>query len=93
MNLYNGLWGSLMNLAFVRGGFGSKNDCSLIRGRIAMMIWLPGWIGVVLLANWADSVLVGVAGILLLLVGLWLFVYRGDRVAAFLRFQKASKSA
>jgi len=43
----------------------SNNHQRFVRGRIAIMIWLPGAALVVLLATWIQSLVVGVAGIAL----------------------------
>lgn len=75
----------LINLAFVRGAFGPDADERSIRVRIAVMAWLEGAALVVWLAASIGSLIVGAAGISLLLVGLTLFVERGDRIADFLR--------
>ena len=75
----------LMNLAFARGGFGEDADQRFVRGRVAIMIWLPGSALVVLLATWIQSLVVGLAGIVLLLVGLWLYTERAVDVAAWVR--------
>jgi hypothetical protein len=75
----------LMNLGFVRGGVGEDADQRFMRGRIAIMIWLPGLALVVLFATWLQSLVIGLGGIALLLVGLWLYTERFDRVAAWVR--------
>jgi hypothetical protein len=76
---------SLMDLAFARGRAGAGADDKFVRGRIAMLLWLPGALSVVLLAREVHSWIVGVVGIVLLLVGLWIFAERGDLVAAYVR--------
>ena len=66
-------------------GLGEERDSSFMRGRIAILAWLPGAALVTLLAMLTGNWIVGVVGISLLLVGLWLFAARGSQVAAFIR--------
>jgi len=82
----------LMSLAFARGGFGGDADQRFVRERIAIMIWLPGLALVVLLATWIQSLVVGLTGIALLLVGLWLYTERADQVAPWVRRRFSKKS-
>jgi hypothetical protein len=75
----------LMSLAFARGGFGAEADQLFVRGRVAIMIWLPGLALITLLATWIQSLVVGLVGISLLLAGLWLCTERAPQVAAWVR--------
>jgi hypothetical protein len=72
----------LMNLAFARG---NQPDDRFVRGRIAILIWLPGLALIVYVATAIHSWIVGATGIVLLLFGLWLFTERADQVVAFVR--------
>jgi hypothetical protein len=76
---------ALIDLAFARGALGPEADNHFIRGRIAIMAWLPGAMSVVLLATSLRSLALGVAGIALLLTAMWLFTERADQVVAFAR--------
>jgi hypothetical protein len=74
------------DLAVARSGEGADaDDPRVLRRRIAGIAWAPGAILVVLLAAWSSSWLIGVAGIALLLIGLWLFAERADQVVALAR--------
>ena len=74
------------DLAVARSGEGTDGDDSrVLRRRIAGIAWAPGAILIVLLAAWSSSWLVGVAGITMLLIGLWLFAERADQVVALAR--------
>jgi hypothetical protein len=73
----------MKDLAVARGG--GDGDGRAMRRRIAVIVWLPAAGGVLWLAGWANSVIVGLAGFSLLLIGLWLFAERGDRMIARLR--------
>ena len=74
------------DLAVARSGEGDRGaDDRLLRRRIAGIAWAPGAILVVFLAAWSRSWLVGIAGIVLLLIGLWLFAERADQVVALAR--------
>ena len=75
----------LMNLAFARGGFGEDADQRFVRSRIAIMLWLPGLALITLLATWLQSLVVGLVGIAVLLVVLWLYTERATQVAALVR--------
>jgi hypothetical protein len=66
------------------------NEARTFRRRIAGLMWIPGAMAVLFLAGWANSAPVGVAGFLLLLVGLWLFAERGDRLAGLIRRRPTS---
>jgi hypothetical protein len=72
------------DLAVARSGEGG-DDARVLRRRIAGIAWAPGAILVVLLAAWSSSWLIGLAGIALLLIGLWLFAERADQVVALAR--------
>ncbi|TMC51614.1 MAG: hypothetical protein E6J20_15500 [Chloroflexi bacterium] len=76
---------AVANLAFMRGAIGDKNDGRFVRGRIAILIWLPGLLSVLLLGAWLQSWIVIAAGIPLLLVVMWLIVVGPRNVAAVLR--------
>jgi uncharacterized protein (DUF58 family) len=73
----------MKDLALARGssGDGIDPDARAMRRRIAIIVWLPGAGILTWLAGWAQSVAVGVAGLALLLISLWLFAERGDRIA------------
>jgi hypothetical protein len=72
------------DLAVARSGEGA-DDPRVLRRRIAGIAWAPGAILVVLLAAGAHSWVVGIAGIALLLIGLWLFAERADQLVALAR--------
>lgn len=57
-------------------------DARTFRRRIAGLAWIPGAMSVLFLAGWANSVIVGVAGFVILFVALWEYAERGDRIAA-----------
>ena len=76
---------AVANLAFMRGTMGDKNDERFVRGRMAILIWLPGLLSVLLLGAWLQSWVVIAAGIPLLLVVMWLIVVGPRNVAAVLR--------
>jgi len=74
------------DLAVARSGEGTEaDDPRVLRRRIAGIAWAPGAILVVLLAAWSKSWLIGIAGIALLLIGLWLFAERAEQTAALAR--------
>ena len=60
-------------------------EARTLRRRIAAIVWVPGAGGVLFLAGWANSAVLGVAGFALLLGVLWLFAERGDRVRGWFR--------
>jgi hypothetical protein len=60
-------------------------EARTFRRRIAGLLWIPCAMANLFLAGWANSARVGVAGFVLVLVGLWLFAERGDRIAAWFR--------
>ena len=62
-------------------------EARTFRRRIAGLLWIPSAMGNLFLAGWANSALLGVAGFVVVLVGLWLFAERGDRIAARIRRQ------
>src|SRR5229473_4338817 len=81
------------DLAVAQAGPGTDPDpdkaeameARTFRRRVAGLMWVPGIVAILFLAGWANSAVLGVAGFVLLLVGLWLFAERGDRIAARLR--------
>jgi ABC-type nickel/cobalt efflux system permease component RcnA len=74
------------DLAVARSGESTEaDDPRVLRRRIAGIAWAPGAILVVLLAAWSKSWLIGIAGIALLLIGLWLFAERAEQTAALAR--------
>jgi hypothetical protein len=81
------------DLAVAQAGPGTDPDpdkaeameARTFRRRLAGLMWIPGIVGVLFLAGWANSAVLGVAGFVLLLVGLWMFAERGDRIAAWIR--------
>jgi hypothetical protein len=84
---------AVKDLAVAQAGMGvdpdpvkaEANEARTFRRRLAGLMWIPGLMAVLFLAGWANSVVVGVAGIVLLLVGLWTFAEWGDRVRARMR--------
>lgn len=60
-------------------------EARTLRRRLAAIMWVPGAAGVLFLAGWANSAVLGTAGFVVLLSGLWLFAERGDRVRGWLR--------
>lgn len=58
------------------------------RRRYAGLGWIPGLAIVLTLAAWAGSAVVGVALLVILLVGLVVYAERGDRVVALFRRPK-----
>jgi hypothetical protein len=83
---------AVANLAFIRGTIGSRNDVSFIRGRLAMLVWLPGLLGVLWLGVALQSWIVIAAGIPLLLILTWLVVVDPRRVYAVLRRRSPKKA-
>jgi hypothetical protein len=75
----------LMSQAFAQGPPGDIADDHFLRVRIAMIVGTPGWIFVVWLALWIPSWVVGVAGLAVLVICLWLYTERADQVAALVR--------
>lgn len=75
------------DLAVARSGEGADADADprFLRRRIAGIAWAPGAILIVFLAAWSGSWLIGIAGIALLLIGLWLFAERADQLVALAR--------
>ena len=81
------------DLAVAQAGPGTDPDpvkaealeARTFRRRLAGLMWIPGIVGILFLAGWANSAVLGVAGFVVLLVGLWLFAERGDRIAARIR--------
>ena len=62
---------ALINLGLVRGTLGDRNDARFMRGRIAFMLWMPGFLLVLMLAVVVGSGAVVTAGVTLLLVAFW----------------------
>jgi hypothetical protein len=60
---------ALMNLAFVRGPFGGANDDRFIRSRIAFLLWMPGFLLILMFAVRIQSWLVITVAIPLLIAG------------------------
>jgi hypothetical protein len=81
------------DLAVAQAGPGTDPDpdkaeameARTFRRRLAGLMWIPGIVGVLFLAGWANSAVLGVAGFVLLLVGLWMFAEHGDRIRAWIR--------
>ena len=81
------------DLAVAQAGPGTDPDpvkaeameAGTFRRRLAGLMWIPGIVGILFLAGGANSTILGVAGFGVLLVGLWLFAERGDRIAGWLR--------
>ena len=81
------------DLAVAQAGPGTDPDpvkaeameARVFRRRIAGLLWIPSLAGIVFLAGWANSAAAGIFAVALLLVGLWLFAERGDRIAAWIR--------
>jgi hypothetical protein len=78
------------DLAVAQAGPGTDPDpvraealeARVFRRRVAGFLWIPSLAGIVFLASWANSAAAGVFAVVLVLVGLWLFAERGDRIAA-----------
>ena len=81
------------DLAVAQAGPGTDPDpvkaqaieARTFRRRLAGFLWIPCLAGIVFLATKTDSATVGIAGVVLVLAGLWLFAERGDRIAAWIR--------
>ena len=69
---------ALINLALVRGRLGSGNDDLYIRSRLAFMLWMPGFLLVLMLAVRLQSPIVVVAGLPFLLLAYWRFGGRAE---------------
>jgi len=86
----------IKDLAIVQPSRGAKIDPALaeaaealtFRRRIAAVSWLPGLAIVLTLAGWSGSAIVGLALLVILLVGLFVYAERGDRLVALLRRHK-----
>jgi len=84
---------AVKDLAVAQAGMGidpdpvkaEANEARTFRRRLAGLMWIPGAMSVLFLAGWANSAVVGVVGVVLLLAGLWLFAERGDRIRARMR--------
>jgi hypothetical protein len=76
------LWDLAQDLAVARGGGPVKTDpmdvleARTLRRRLAALAWIPGAGGVLFLAGWTHSWIVGLGGFAVLLVALWLFAER-----------------
>ena len=90
------LWDLAQDLAVARGGGAVKTDpmelleARTLRRRIAALAWIPGAGGIVYLAGWIDSWIVGVVGLTILLVALWLFAERPARLRTLIRKRTTS---
>lgn len=81
------------DLAIVQPSRGAKINPALaeaaesltFRRRIAAVSWLPGPAIVLTLAGWSGSAIVGVALLVILLIGLFAYAERGDRPVALIR--------
>ena len=69
----------------IPGSLNGKGDHRFVRGRIAMLVWLPSLIVLAMLSVWLQNAIPIVVGIPALLIGMWLFVGRSERVAALAR--------
>jgi hypothetical protein len=58
------------------------------RRRIAGFAWLPGVAVVLTVGGWSGSAAVGIAAFVILLLALFLYAERGDRIAAWIRRRK-----
>jgi hypothetical protein len=84
------------DLAVAQAGPGTDPDAAkaeaiedrTLRRRIAGLAWIPGAMSVLFLAGWANSVIVGVAGFVILFVALWQYAERGDRITALIRSRR-----
>ena len=65
---------ALINLALSRGTLGDRNDAPYMRGRIAFLIWMPGFLLVLMLAVAARSETIVVVGVAALVLILWRFM-------------------
>jgi hypothetical protein len=83
---------AVAHLAFMRGTIGSRNDDSFLRGRIAILLWLPGLLSVLLLGAELQSWIVIVAGVSLLLITMWLIVIGPRQVLTLLRSRSSKKT-
>jgi hypothetical protein len=76
---------SLVDISFVRGSINGRSDGRFVRGRVAMLLWLPGLFLLTMVAIWLQKLVILAVGIPVLLVGLWLFAERSAQIAAFAR--------
>jgi hypothetical protein len=60
-------------------------EARVFRRRVAGLLWIPCGTAVLFLAGWANNAELGAAGFVVVLVGLWLFAERGDRIASWIR--------
>ena len=84
----NTLWQSLQDLAFARGGLGEHSDAKFVRDRIAMMLWLPGFYGLILVAAWLQNpaILIGIPALAIIL---WLFAKQPGWMSRVLRRKRS----
>jgi len=66
----------MVDMSFVRGAINGQADDRFVRGRIAMLIWVPALIVLTMLAIWVQHLVLLAVGIPLLLIGLWLYAER-----------------
>lgn len=90
----NDLWDLAGDLAVARGGGRVRTDpMELVEGRtlrrrIAALLWIPAFAGVVGFASWAGTWIVGAIGFVVLVAVLWLFADHLDWVVARIRKPK-----
>ena len=88
------LWDLAQDLAVARGGGAVKTDpmelieSRTLRRRIAALAWIPSAGGMLALAAWTQSWMVGVLGFTLLLVALWLYAERPAGLRHLIRNRK-----
>ena len=70
---------ALMNLAFVRGRFGSGNDAGFARVGLAFMLWMTGFLLVLILSVVLQVEVVVPAGLILLGLAFWRFGVRAPK--------------
>jgi hypothetical protein len=76
---------SIADMYFARGAINGKRDDSFVRGRVAMLIWLPSLIALLLLSVWLQNVIPVALGIPGLVIGLGLYMWGPEKTAAFVR--------
>jgi hypothetical protein len=84
---------AVKDLAVAQAGMGidpdpvkaEANEARTFRRRLAGLMWIPGLMAILFLAGWTNSIVVGIAGVVLLLLGLWMFAEWGDRIRARMR--------
>ena len=88
------LWEVAQGLAVARGGGPVKTDSMeliddrTLRRRLAALAWIPGAGGMLALARWTESWIVGVVGFSVLLVVLWVFAERPAGLCRAIRTRK-----